>query len=239
MRKSLVVLIALLIALLVFLPCLAPAEGRTVTVTASATVQAEADTATVQFGVSTSAKEVAAASSANASRMEQLTLALKSAGIDEKDISTSNYYVGAIYDYSAPDENGAWPLRGYEVSSTLSVILRDVSQTGSIIDLALANGANNCGGIVFSTSKAGEIGDQALLAAIAEGRRKAGLMAEACGAALGDLQSCTEISTSGAVVINAKRAMGAEEAEMDTGTQIFADSVSFHATVQMTYLLDP
>ncbi len=237
MRKTCILLMSL-IMLLVLIPCFSTAEGRTVTVTASATVVAEADTVTIQFGVSTSAKDVAAASAANAARMEQLTLALKNAGIDEKDISTSNYYVGAVYDYSQPDENGAWQLRGYEVSNSLSVILHDVSRAGSVIDLALASGANNCGGIVFSTSKAGECSDQALAAAIAEGRRKAELMATACGSSLGDLQSCEEISGAGSVVVNAKRAMG-EEASMDAGTQIHADSVSFQATVQMTYSLAP
>ena len=239
MRKTCMLLIALAL-LLTTVPCLSRAEGRTISVTASATVQAEADTAIIQFGVNTSAKEVSAASAANAATIDKLIRTLTEAGIPEADIVTSNYYVGAIYDFSAgiPDENGAYPVRGYEVSNSLSVTLHDVSQAGAVSDLALANGANSCGGISFSTSKAGEAGDQALLAAIAEGNRKAALIAAACGGTLGELQSVNLVDNTGFVVVNAMRAKG-EEAAMDAGTQIHADSVSFHASVEMVFLLAP
>ena len=213
-------------------------ETRTITVNASATVVAEPDMGTIRFGVVTNAREVAAASSANAAEMERLTRALTQAGIDEKDLSTSGYYVGPVYDYTAQDEDGAYRLKGYEVSNTLSVTLRDITRAGAIIDLALANGANNCSGITFSSSHAQEAADQALLAAIAEGKRKAALIAQGCGGQLGDLQSVTEAASPVGVVVNAKRALG-EEAATDSDTQIFSDSVTFNATVQMVFLLNP
>ncbi len=237
-------LITLVFALvfLAALPCLSLAEGRSITVTATATVQADPDTATIQFGVVTTAREVAQASAANAAQMDGLIRALAAAGIPEEDVHTSSYYVNTRYNYQKPDEDGNYPIIGYEVSNTLSVTVRDVEQAGTVIDLALANGATACHGISFSSSKAGEAGDQALTAALAEGRRKAALIAASCGGSLGELQHVTEVYTSGNVVLTAKRSamdMAAEPEEAAFGTYISGDSVSFSATVEMTFELLP
>ena len=234
--------LVLTLVLLAVLPCLALAESRTVTVTATVTVQTDPDTATIQFGVVTSARDVAQASAANAAQMDGLIRALAAAGIPEEDVHTSSYYVNTRYNYQKPDEDGNYPIIGYEVSNTLSVTVRNVDQAGSIIDLALASGATSCNGISFSSSGAGEASDQALTAALAEGHRKAALIAASCGGSLGELQHVTEVYTSGNVVLSAKRSAmdaAAEPEEAAFGTYINGDSVTFSATVEMTFELLP
>lgn len=236
MKKWFAMLCALVC--LAMVPALAE-ETRTVTVNGSATVLTDADTASVNLGVVSVAKEASEASQVNAERIDRLIAALKEAGIEEKDITTSYYYVNARRNYSAPDENGEYPILGYEVSNSLAVTVRDINQVGAIIDLALANGANSCDGISFSASEGGEARDQALQAAIGEARRRGAIAAEACGGTLGDVLSLQENYSGGSVLINNKRAFGAvsAEAEMDAGTQILSDGLSYSATVTVTFEL--
>ncbi|MBR4457705.1 MAG: SIMPL domain-containing protein [Clostridia bacterium] len=233
-------LITLAVLCMMLMPMLASAESeRTVTVSGTATVMVEADTATVSFGIETRAKEVAAASEANAAQTQRLKQALTEAGVAEKDITTEFYYVNPIYDFNQVTEDDITPVKGYSVSNTLSIRVRDITQIGTLIDKALASGATSCNGISFSSSKAADAQDEALVAAIAEARRKAELMAEACGGKLGVIVSVSEQAgiTNGALFnLRSNKASGVEEAE-DAATEIVSDGLRYSATVTVVFEL--
>ena len=229
-------LFALVLCCVALVPGLGLADDdRTITVTGTATVTVEADAAVVSIGVETLDKEVTAAAAGNAAKLEAVIAALKALGIDEKDITTDHYYVTPIYDYTVASENGV-PVRGYQVSNSLSVRLSDLNLTGTVIDTALKAGANACNGITFTSAAAGDACDQALTAAIAEARRKAELAAAACGGSVGKVVSLTEGYGSYSGVTMSKRAMGdvVEEAEYDAGTTIIADGLRFTSSVTLT-----
>lgn len=237
-KKSIALLLVLAVSLLTLGGALADAE-KTISVTGTATVLMDADTASISLGVVSVAKEAGEASRMNAERVDQLIAALEAAGIPRKDISTNYYYVDTRRNYDAVTESGEYPVVGYEVNNSLTVIVRDLDQAGPIIDVALASGANNCNGLTFSTTKAGEARDEALTAAIAEGRRKAEIMAAACGGTLGEILSVSEQTAGGGAVFSNKRsdlAMGAE-ADGSVGTAILSDGLSFSVTVEMTFAL--
>ncbi len=237
MKKMLAMLVALLCCLT--LPVLAE-EDRTITVSGTATMVAEADIAKVSLGVISTEPEASKASKLNAALVEQLMTALKEAGVAEKDIATSHYYVNARRDYDHMAENGEYPIIGYEVSNQLTVTLRDVAQVGAVIDLALANGANSCDGITFASTKADEARDAALQGAVKEAQRRAELIATAAGCRVGKVLSVTVGNDQGTVYLKGNRAGGAfaEEATMDAGTQILSDGLSFSATVTMIFALE-
>lgn len=230
------ILSVLLVCCVALLPALAAAEAGTLTVTGTATVTVEADTAVVSIGVETVDKDVSAAASSNAAKMDAVVAALKALGIDEKDIVTSHYFVSTLYDYSASDGETV-PVRGYQVSNSLSVKVRDITQTGAVIDTALKAGANACNGISFTSGAAGEACDQALTAAIAEARRKAALAAEACGGTVGRIVELKEgYGSYGGVTMNKRTAAAGAMVEeaADAGTAIIADGLQFSATVTLT-----
>lgn len=237
MKKLLTILAVLCMALLPAL-ALADDDARTVTVCGTATIVVEADGATVSFGIETRAKEAASASEANALKTQQLKQALLGAGVEEKDITTEYYFVSPIYDYNQTNEEGMMPVTGYTVSNTLSVRLHAIDQIGALIDTALGAGATSCNGISFSSSLSASAQDDALAAAVAEGRRKAGIMAAACGGKLGQILSVTEQAGQSTGAFFNKRDAGTGAAVMEeAATEIVADGLRYSATVVMVFEL--
>lgn len=239
MKKRIAVLMILMTALLLS-AALADDAPRTLKVNGSATILMDADSATVGLGVISVSREAGSASRDNAAQVERLITALEEAGIPRKDISTNYFYVSTRRDYSTMTENGEYPVIGYEVSNSLRVVVRDIDQVGSIIDLALASGANSCDEISFSTGRSAETQDAVLAAAIAEGRRRAEIMAEACGGTLGEILSVSENYNGAGAVINNKRTAyaGAEAAEdAGAGTTILSNGLSFSASVEIVFEL--
>lgn len=222
MKRIVIILLALLLSAL---PLVSLAEGApTVTVNGAATVSVPADYAKVNLAVETNAPAVADALSENADRMAQVLAALADAGIPAEDIVTDRFHVYTQYDYTGDKHT-------YNVTNALTVTVRELGDAGRLIDIALSAGANACNGITFYSDAAAQANDDALVAAIAEARRKAELAAVACGKSLGDLVSINESYGSYGGVRLAKAA------DMTAGTAIMPDGLDFTANVTATFEL--
>ena len=228
-------LFALILAFALCAVCAAAAAEATVTVTASATVQVAPDQATMMLGVVTRNADAAAAAAENAARMNAVLEALEAAGLAREDLTTSNYSVNGYY---VADSAGEPAVGGYEVTNTLRVVVRDVDQVGALLDVGLKAGANQSYGISYQSSLAAQAGDEALAAAMAEGRRKAEVLAGAAGAELGSLVSVTESYSSyqGRMLSKEAMAMDAEE-DAGYGTALLPDGVSFSTSLVLVYAL--
>jgi len=176
----------------------APALAQTVppamiSVTGEATVSVPPDQAQIDAGVATEAKTAREASDANNAAMGKVLLALKGAGIDEKDYQTSRL---SLQPESAPNRTaGPATIVGYRASNRVTIRLRDVSKVASVIDTLVGAGANDIGGINFTVSQASKLLDDAREQAIADARRKAEIYAKAAGVTLGAPLSISEGST--------------------------------------------
>lgn len=222
MKKTLILLLA---AMLLALPALALAEGE-LTVIGTATVTLPADMAEFSVGVDIHAPTVHEAAQQNNLTLTAVMEALTNAGIDVADLSTSNYYVYAEYDYNVTPAK----LAGYGVSNTLTVVVRDAEKVGAIIDAATSAGANQVYGVTFRSSGQAEAYDRALTQAVAEGARKAQLLAAASGRTLGELEAITENGSQTYGVVMAK-----ETADRAAGTAILPEELSVTATVTLMY----
>lgn len=169
--------LSLLLVLLLMLPAAALADTK-IAVNGSATVQAEPDMVTLSLGVEETKDDVAAAQALVNEKIAAVVEALKNAGIDEKDIQTGYYSIYNSYDYDDPDN------MQYVASCSLNVIVRDLSKAGEMIDVAVAAGANQVGGVTFGVSDLTALQDKALEMAVADGIRRAGVMAKAAGVTL-------------------------------------------------------
>jgi uncharacterized protein YggE len=114
--------------------------------------------------------------------MGKVLLALKGAGIDEKDYQTSRLSLQPQY---APNRSGPSPVVGYQASNRVTVRLHDIPKVASTIDVLVGAGATNVGGIGFSISNASKLLDDARGQAVADARRKAEIYAKAAGVTLG------------------------------------------------------
>jgi uncharacterized protein len=174
-------------ALLAFAP--AHAAERIVTVTGEATVGVAPDAAIIRIGVSSQEKTAREAGEANAKQMTSVLAAIKASGIAERDIQTSRLSLQPQYD---PNKGGTARLTGFQSNNQVTVRIRDIDTLPSVLDRAIAAGANEMSGIEFVVSEQSKLLDQARDDAIADARRKAELYARAAGAKLGQVVSISE-----------------------------------------------
>jgi uncharacterized protein len=165
------------------------AAPATISVTGEATVSVPPDLAEVDGGVTTEAKTAREASESNNVAMGKVLLALKGAGIAEKDIQTSRL---SLQPQNAPNRSGPPVIVGYSASNRVTIRVRDVTKVADVIDTLVSAGANDIGGIHFSVSAASKLLDDAREQAIADARRKAEIYAKATGVTLGSPLSISE-----------------------------------------------
>jgi uncharacterized protein YggE len=160
-----------------------------ISVTGDATVSAAPDLAQVDGGVTSEAKTAREASETNNAAMGKVLLALKAAGIAEKDFQTSRL---SLQPQSAPNHSGPAAIVSYRASNRVTVRVRDVTKVANVIDTLVAAGANDIGGIDFIVSGASKLLDQAREQAVEDARRKAEIYAKAAGVMLGAPLSISE-----------------------------------------------
>jgi len=168
----------------------------TISVTGEANVSVAPDLAQIDGGVTSEAKTAREASDANNAAMGKVLLALKAAGIEEKDIQTSRL---SLQPQSAQNRPGPLAIVGYRASNRVTIRQRDVTKVANTIDTLVAAGANEIGGINFMVSQASKLLDQAREQAVADARRKAEIYAKAAGVTLGAPLSISEEGAPGPV----------------------------------------
>ena len=142
-------------------------------------------------GVMSSAATAREALDSNTKSMEGVLSALSNAGIEARDIQTSNFSVNPRYDYG---QNNAQPPKviGYDVSNNVTVSVRKLDGLGAVLDQVVSSGSNQINGIQFQVSKPEAATDEARKLAVADARRKAKVYADASGVALGPIMSLSE-----------------------------------------------
>ena len=203
---------------LVFLLALGPAfsdEGkmnRLISMTGHGEVRAVPDVAQISLGVASYDKTARDALTANSKAMASLIDVLVKAGIEKRDMSTSNFNVGPRYVNTSNDGSTPAKIDGYDVTNTIIVYVRKVDMLGEILDKAVSAGSNQIYGISFSVSDADKKIDQARKDALADARRKAELYAAAGGFALGNVVSISEGGGQGPIPMVMARSAKAEMA---------------------------
>ncbi len=164
-------------------------RATTLNLSAYGEVHATPDMATISLGVLTDAPTAAGAMSANAARMTQIMAALKKAGVAAKDIQTSGLNLNPQYVY---EQNVPPRLTGYQVSSQVTVIVRDLNALGGAVDACVKAGANQVNGISFGINDPTAAENAARLDAAKALQAKADLYAKAMGYRVSRLVSLSE-----------------------------------------------
>ncbi|MCB1488203.1 MAG: SIMPL domain-containing protein [Bauldia sp.] len=179
---------AILVALA--MPALAD-EPRIATLSASGagSVSVVPDIAIVTIGVVSQAETAREALDANSADLRKVIKTILGEGIKETDVGTSGFSVNAIYEgkpYRSSSSGSEKPPRvvGYQVSNEVRVTIRDLAQSGAVLDKVVTAGANRINDIQFDVSDPETPSDEALKQAIADARKQGELMAEAAGVRL-------------------------------------------------------
>jgi uncharacterized protein len=183
MRQRICLATAVAAATLLTAPALAQiVPPAAISVTGEATVSVPPDMAQIDGGVTSEAKTAREASDANNTAMGKVLLALKGAGIEEKDVQTSRLQ---LQPQIGSKSTGPSAISGYRASNRVTIRLRDVTRVASVIDTLVGAGANDIGGINFTVSNASKLLDEAREKAVDDARRKAEIYAKAAGVTLG------------------------------------------------------
>lgn len=226
-------LLACLIALMVFTACADGKDKTEINVNGSGEVLVAADTAVITLGITTQNKDVLEAQNTVNAAIEKIRTALIENGIKKEDINTDRLRIYAVYDYS----NNVELLTAYNASSYLAIRTTDMDMVGKIIDIAFGAGANTLNDIAFSASDTEEASTEALTAAVKDARRKAEIMAAAAGLKITGIESITEsYSYSGDSGVNAfyKNAVMADEAT-GASTLVQASKLKVSASVSIVF----
>ena len=90
------------------------------------------------------------------------------------------------------NKSGTARLTGFQATNQVSVRIRDIDKLATVLDRAIAAGANEMSGIEFVVTEQSRMLDQARDDAIADARRKAELYAKAASVKLGNVISISE-----------------------------------------------
>ncbi|CUA92069.1 SIMPL domain-containing protein [Pannonibacter indicus] len=209
---------------------------RFITVQGSGSVSAVPDKATLSGGVTSDAETAADALASNSKALNAVLTALKDAGIEAKDIQTSNFSVQPRYgDYTKSSPSGLPKIEGYQVSNTVSVRVNDLERLGPLLDTMVTAGANTINGINFEVTGANEKRDAAREAAVTDARRKAELFAKASGVKLGRVMSMSEGGDGGVRPMYRMATMAMEAAPAPA--PVMAGEETLYASVTIVYEL--
>ncbi len=166
---------------------------RFITVNGIGEVSAPPDMARVNVGVVTEDKTAAKAVSANSTQMAGVFGILRSLGIEDKDIQTSNFSVQPKYETYESNRQRRDRIVGYRVFNQVRVNVRELDDLGQVLDRVLTKGdANQLNGISFHISEPQPLLDQARRNAMDDAKRKATLYAEQGSVELGHILSIRE-----------------------------------------------
>ncbi|WFU17123.1 SIMPL domain-containing protein [Bradyrhizobium sp. CB3481] len=216
----------------------APALAQTmpppaISVTGEANVSVAPDQAQIDAGVTSDAKTAREASDAINAAMGKVLLALKGAGIEEKDYQTSRLVLQPQFATSSKANERTPGIVSFRASNRVTVKMRDVTKVANVIDVLVGAGANDIGGIHFSVTQASKHLDEAREKAIADARRKAEIYAKAAGVTLGEPISIAE-EGGPTPVFRSKVA-----APMAAGAQVAPGEETLSVTVSVSWAIKP
>lgn len=153
---------------------------------ASSEVKFVPDRATVRISVQTRATTAAAAATENAKKQSAVLASLRSLGLPDEQLSTTDYNVSPEYRY---EQNKSPVLIGYTVTNTILADVRDLKLLGKVLDASLSNGANMISSLDFYASNTDAARQKAVGDAVTKARAEAEVAARAAGGKLGGLIS--------------------------------------------------
>ncbi len=205
-----------------------PVETRVGGVSVSGEGKAEGrpDTAYLNLGFSAENSSLAAAREEAAKKMDSVLAKIKSLGVAEKDIQTSNY---SVYRDQERDV--------FVVGNDVRVTIRNVESSSKLLDEAIDAGANSVHGISFGIEDRTALEKQAREKALQDARARAEELARLGGVRLGEPVAISEGMVTPPPIIYQERAMAQDSAGAASTTPIEPGQLEVSIQVQVTYAI--
>lgn len=188
------------------------------------------DVASVNFSVITEKMTAKEAITENAEKMNDIINFVKESGIDSKDMKTQVFVLTPRYDWIKRERI----FKGYELTSTLAVKIRDLEKLSGIIDGIVLRGADKVGNIQFVLDDPEKLKEEARVKAIENAKEKAQSVAVATGLKLGKIVSFSETGVLQPIPRYFNEAM---RLEGDVAPEIEKGSLEIQMNVSLTFEL--
>jgi uncharacterized protein YggE len=204
-------------------------EKRTISLVGTGAIKTTPDKVDISTGVTSEATSARDALDKNTAAMTKVGEALKEDGIDPKDIQTTNFSVGPIYEQK--EEGRAPAVVGYRVNNQVRITLHDTNKLGAILDKMVTLGANQIDSIEFGVEEPEALKDEARKLALKNVTDNAKLYAEAAGVGLGQILSIAEEENS----YQPRFAPAATRMEISKNVPLEAGTASVEVRVRVTW----
>ncbi len=203
---------------------------RTLNVNGVGSIDLTPDIAYIYIGVHDESPTASDAVNANKAHTTSVINAIKKAGVDAKDIRTTNFSIYPSQQYG-PDGTVTGTI--YMVDNSVYVTVRDLDILGSLLDDAISAGANNVNSIQFDVADKTAAIKDARAKAVADAKSQAQEMADAAGITLGDIQNLSFYENSPVPMLSGKGGGGAMSA--DASVPIQPGQLTISVNVSITY----
>jgi uncharacterized protein YggE len=168
----------------------AGANPRQVTVVGSGQVQGVPDTLTADVAVEAVAPDVTTAMNQTNERQQAVITALVNAGVDRKDISTTQVSLQPQY-----ADSGTGTIAGYRASNSISVKIRKLDAASQLLATIVSNGgdATRINSVSYSIEDDSQMVRDARTRAFNDAKDRAQQYAQLSGLKLGDVISISEV----------------------------------------------
>jgi len=197
------------------------------------------DMAILTLSVTRQAETARAALDANSLAMKEVLTAMKSEGIESRDLQTLGFSIQPNYIYPPPKSSGERePPRivGYTVRNSLTVRVRDITAVGGILDKSVSLGVNEGGNIMFTNDDPSEAITQARIDAVNDAMAKANTLADAAGVKTGKLIEISEQTFNPRPMPMARAEMSL--ARSSDAVPVAAGENTYKVTVNISYAID-
>lgn len=212
--------------------------ARTISVSAEGKTTASPDLAEISFSVVTQGQSPQSLSTNNNNAMSAVIQFVKSQGIADADITTTNYDLSPNYGWDKNTQHNY--VTGYTLTQTVQVKIRNLNKVALVLGGLAPLGVNQIGGVSFTFADDEKVLAAARADAFTKALAKAREMATASGVSLGRVVSVSEnnyIPGPRSLYMTANAASGAgmvapSVPTIQPGTEDITDTVSITYELQ-------
>ncbi|MBV1867463.1 MAG: SIMPL domain-containing protein [Marinosulfonomonas sp.] len=179
-------IIVSLVAVILGFPAQAADPLGRISVAGQGSVDMIPDMATISLGVASQARTAGEALRVNSKATAAVLDQVSEAGIAARDVQTSGLSLSPVWS-NRSNSNTRPSVVGFAARNQVTVRVREIAKLGTILDLVVKSGANEFNGLRFGLQDSQAAREAALKNAVADGMRKASLLADAAGVTLGPL----------------------------------------------------
>lgn len=207
----------------------APENIRTLNVNGLGQVYLTPDIAYINIGVNTQGPSASDAVTTNKEQSNAVIEVIKDAGVDAKDIRTTNFSIWSNPQY---DDNGQISGTTYVVDNTVNVTMRELDNLGDLLDAAVSAGANSIYSIQFDVADKTAATKDARAKAVENAKLQAQELADAAGVSLDTIQTINFFDSGPIPYFEGK---GGGAATQSAAVPIQPGQLAISVTVNITY----